>query len=378
MTMKKRAADPRGIALCFIAAGLLALAACAPVAERGEDTLRRTLIAFPGPPDEPRFYYERTIRSDADVVAEKEQDSLIRRLTGEARGAVGMAKPYGVAARRGRLYVTDPAASTVHVFDIPQRRYFRLGEDGEAFLAKPIGIDVDAEGNVYVADTSLKIVRVYNRDGRHLRDVGVKGDFDRPTGVAVDPAGERLLVVDIGGIDSANHRVRVFDAAAGRHLFDIGSRGSGDGQFNLPRDVAVGKDRRIYVVDGGNFRVSVFDWDGNYQKSWGKAGRSVGDFARPKELATDSEGRVYVVDAAFGNFQIFTPEGETLLFIGNRGDADTPATYILPSGIAVDEDGRIFLVDQWFSKVDVFRPAELPADRGFFSARPASPPPPAK
>lgn len=352
-----------GRIVALILAGLLTACAGGPVKTEKADA---PLLAYPEPPDEARFYYERTIYSDGDVVPETQRETLTRMLTGEAGGSTRMIKPYAVAAHRGRLYVSDTAARIVHVFDAPNRRYSTIGDGAEGFLTKPLGLDLDAAGNLYVADITQQLIRVYDRDGKFLRNIGRKGDFDRPTGIAVDPLGERLFVVDIGGVQSENHRVRVFDAKSGDHLFDIGERGAAEGKFNLPRDVAIGTDRRLYVTDGGNFRVQVFDWNGKFIKTWGKVGKQFGDFARPKEIATDPSGNVYVVDAAFGNFQIFSPEGEILLFIGNRRDTDGPASYMLPSGIAVDEDGRVFVVDQWFRKVDVFRPAALAKDAGYF------------
>jgi sugar lactone lactonase YvrE len=90
---------------------------------------------------------------------------------------------------------------------------------------------------------------------------------------------------------------------------------------------------------------------------------------RPKEIAADREGNVYVVDAAFGNFQIFNPEGELLLFVGDRSERDGPAKYMLPSGIAVDEDGRVYMVDQWFRKIDIYRPVALKAGAGYLARR---------
>ena len=156
--------------------------------------------------------------------------------------------------------------------------------------------------------------------------------------------------------------VRVFDGD-GKHKMDIGQRGTGPGEFNLPRDLAIGKDGKLYVVDGGNFRVVVFDRNGKYLNAFGSVGRQLGQFSRPKEIATDPQGNVYVVDAAFGNFQIFNEDGELLLFVGTRDERDGPARYMLPSGITVDEDGRVYMVDQWFRKIDVFRPYAQKADR---------------
>jgi DNA-binding beta-propeller fold protein YncE len=326
-------------------------------------------LLFPAPPDEPRFVYERTFFSSADVVADDKDDAFRRMVTGARRGGHFMNKPYSVAAHRGRIFVSDTVDRVVKVFDVPEGKYFTIGETDPGMLAKPLGIDVDRAGRLYVADASQKMIFIYSRDGKFLRKIGGKELFDRISSVTVDPSGLRLYVVDIGGVRSENHRIRVFDTSNGRHLMDIGKRGNGPGEFNLPRDMAIGLEGRLYVVDGGNFRVQVFNADGTYRESFGAVGRQLGNFARPKEIATDAEGNIYVADAAFGNFQIFTPEGELLMFIGSRSEQGGPAKYILPSGIAVDEDGRVYFVDQWFAKIDVFRPYSLAEDQGFLVPR---------
>lgn len=360
--------------LAFGAAALLALAAgCAQISDGGDQAPRDAgPLVFPGPPDEPRFVFERSIRSSADVEMESQDDSFRRFVTGAGRSGYFMTKPYAVAAHKGRIFVTDTADRVVKVFDVPEGKFFVIGEADPGQLVKPLGLDVDRAGRLYVADATQKMILIYNRDGKFLRKIGGTELFDRISSVTVDPSGRRIYVVDIGGVRSENHRVRVFETATGQHVMDIGKRGTGPGEFNLPRDMAIGKDGRLYVVDGGNFRVQIFNEDGTYHGSFGSVGRQLGNFARPKEIATDSEGNVYVADAAFGNFQVFTADGDLLMFIGNRNERGGPAEYILPSGIAIDEDGRIFFIDQWFSKLDIYRPYSLPADQGFLVHRPST------
>jgi DNA-binding beta-propeller fold protein YncE len=352
-----------GLAAAFLLAMLQA--ACMQLPAPAPPAPARVLV-FPPPPDEARFVYERTIRSSADVLAPEPGSELRRLVTGEQAGGEGLSKPYAVAVHRGRVFVSDTVARYVRVFDVPQGRHSKIGEDeGEGQLMKPIGLDVDAAGNLYVADISAKAILVYAPDGRFLRRIGGAKWFMRLASVTVDPGGSRVYAVDLGGVSSEQHQVREFDAVSGAHLMDIGKRGSGPGEFNLPRDIAIGKDGRLYVVDGGNFRIVVFDREGRYLQSFGSIGKQYGQFARPKEVAIDRDGNVYVVDTAFGNFQVFNAEGELLMFIGERSERDAPARYMLPTGIAVDEDGRVYVVDQWFRKIDIFRPAALAAGRGF-------------
>lgn len=348
--------------LCAVVgmAGLLLLAGCAE-APKAPPAKELELPVFPPPPDAARIYWERTLHSSADVVAEDKDASLRRMVTGEVRTGQGLDKPYGVAARNGRIYVGDTVARNVVVFDLNAKKFTRIGVDDPGALRMPFGMELDTAGNLYVVDGTLKRVHVYDANGKFLRMLGHDMKWSRPVGLAIDNERKRLYVVDAGGVDSQEHKVRVLDLGTGKLLSEIGKRGEGPGEFNLPRDAVVGKDGQLYVVDAGNFRVQVFDRDGKYVKTIGGIGRQSGQFSRPKEIAVDAQGNIYVVDTGFGNFQIFNPDGQLLLPVGSRGSVNAPARFMLPSGVAVDSDGRIYMVDQFFRKVDVFRPAELPA-----------------
>jgi len=323
---------------------------------------------YPEPPDDPRFFFERTITSSADVETFSEMDKLRMSLTGEKRTGEGMAKPYGVAVHHGRVFVGDTVRQMVMVFDIPKKKFFMIGreeEDGVGKLHRPMGLEVDDAGNLYVLDANAKHIVIYDRNGKFLRNVGNPNDISRPAGLGVTGDGTRLYAVDIGGSSTDNHRVLVYDALSGERLPDIGKRGKENGEFNLPRDAVVAPDGSLYVVDGGNFRVQKFSGDGKFISTWGSIGRQRGQFSRPKEAAVDNEGNIYVVDAAFGNIQIFNSEGALLMSIGERANIGGPGRYSLPSGVAVDDDGRLYVVDQFFRKVDVYRPATIEEKEGY-------------
>ena len=361
-----------------VCAVLLGLAGCAQAPKSVSKKTEEQLLVFPLPPDDPRFVYERTIRGSRDVDTALPDNSLEELLTGRSTTATNVLfrKPYGVAVHQGRIFVSEPSTRIVKVFDVPGDNYFTIGEEEPGRLAMPIGLDVDGAGNLYVADVSAKAIMVYNRDGNFLRKLagGKLGEpdiFIRLGSVTVDKKGERIYAVDAGGTRAApeNHRVRVFDAKTGDHLFDIGKRGSAPGEFNIAKDAVLDKDNNLYVVDGGNFRVQVFDTQGKFLREFGKLGQQFGDFSRPKEISIDPAGNVYVIDAGFQNFQIFTPDGKLLMAIGSGAGADRPAQYKLLSGVAVDEDGRVYVVDQQYKKVDIFRPASLGPQDGYLGRK---------
>jgi len=353
-------------AFLVAAAALLFTGGC--VAPENKPAEPAPEIVFPPPPDEARFVFERTLFGTANLTEEDATLRLRRLVTGEQVSGRGFAKPFDVVACKGYVYVSDSVDRSVFAFDIPRRRFFEIGIDEPGTLSQPLGLNTDAQCNLYVADVTARKVMVYDRDGKFLRAIGNPEQFNRLSHVAVTPDGTRLFAVDTGGVDNDDHRVRVFDAVSGEHLSDIGRRGKEPGQFNLPRDAEIGADGLLYVIDGANFRVQVFRQDGTLVRTFGEVGRQTGQFSRPKGIALDSEGRVYVSDAAFGNYQIFTPEGQLLLFVGSRGARPEPATYMLPAGIDVDEDGRVLMVDQFFRKVDIYRPAKLAPDAGYLGA----------
>lgn len=263
-------------------------------------------------------------------------------------------KPGGVAARNGRVFVVDTVGRSVVTFDIPRRRLFRFGYRQPNNLHHPTDVAVDQQGKVYVTDSKLKRVLVFDQLGLYITAIGHPGDFERPVGVAVSPDGQRIYVVDRGTVEGEQHQVVVFDAA-GTRLKVIGSRGSAPGLFNGPVAAAVGKDGVLHVLDSGNFRVQMFTPDGEFVRAFGGVGNGFGQFARPRGIAVDGEGNIFVTDAGFGNFQIFDSSGQLLLAVGKLARVDGRGRYALPAGIAVDETDRVYVADQYFRKVEVFK-----------------------
>lgn len=313
-------------------------------------------LIWPQPPDQPRFAYETVLRSPADIFVASGNTQIRERLTGEAAVSSEPVfdKPAAIVARNGRIYVADTGTRTIIVFDVPRRKLFRFGTRPPGNLLKPAGLALDGNMNVYVADASRRKVLVYDSLGLFQRAVGGPEDLERPTGVAVSRDGERIYAIDRSDNESNNHRMVVYDKE-GKKLQVIGSRGNGEGQFNVPLQGAVAADGTLYVLDSGNFRVQAFDRDGKFLRAFGGPGNGLGNFARPRGIAVDDEGNIYVSDASFNNFQVFNPNGELLLAIGKGGEESNPGRYGLLNGIAVDETGRVYVVDQLFGKVEVIR-----------------------
>jgi len=341
---------------------IITVSSCAPVDTKSEPL---PALYFPAPPDEPRFVYERSVRGSADLLVDDDASRMRRLLTGERTTTMAFSKPFDVTACRGTMYVSDTVSRSVFAFNASDNKFFIIGDRDPGLLSKPLGLAIDAKCRLYVADASRGAIEIYEQDGSYVNSIGGARYFDRLSHLAVNPEGSLLFAVDTGGVDSENHHVRVFDLESGNHLYDIGTRGSEPGQFNLPRDIALANDGSIHVVDGGNFRVQVFDQKGEFLREFGSNGRQLGQFARPKGIGLDSENNSYISDASHGNFQIFDPQNTLLLFVGSRSEQNDRAKYMLPAGLHVDEDGRVYMVDQYFKKVDIYRPAGMEENQGY-------------
>ncbi len=322
---------------------------------------------WPVPPELPRYRYEATLRNAGSVADEAGTAAARRLLTGEDERGRSFGKPFAVAAAQGRVYVTDTEGRRVFVFDLPRRRSFSFGLRLQGQLKKPSGIALDGAGRVYVVDTTARRLVVYDPLGLYLSEIDGSADWQRPTAVAVNPAGDRIFVVDTAGVESDRHRVLVY-GAEGRLLHTLGGRGSGPGEFNLPADAAVGADGSLWVLDAGNFRVQAFDAQGRFLRQFGSVGNGLGQFARPRGLAVAADGRIYVADALLCNVQVFQPDGQLLLALGSRAARDEPGRYLLPARLACDETGRLYVVDQYLHKIEVLQPLSEAEGRSLLAA----------
>ena len=340
--------------LLVVVLSLAILVGCA-----SEPVKEQEIIYWPKSPETPRYVYEGSLRSSATLMEKDTAGQLRGMVTGENKtDDLSFSKPYDVAARDGKIVVTDSVYRIAIMFDVPRRKVYAFGHRGDGkgkgALNKPIGVGMDGKQWTYVADVSAQDIKVFDPLGMFIKSIGSKEDFQRPIDVAANEKGDRIYVLDAGGINSEWHRLIVFDGE-GNKLNEVGRRGSNEGEFNLPNQLTVASDGTVYVLDAGNFRVQAFSPEGEFLRAWGKVGRNLGNLARPRGIASDSQGNVYVTDGAFRNFQVFSGDGKLLLFIGEPGLEDKPGQFVLPAGIAVDETDRVYVVDQVHHKVDVIR-----------------------
>ncbi|MCE9594198.1 MAG: NHL repeat-containing protein [Planctomycetes bacterium] len=207
-------------------------------------------------------------------------------------------------------------------------------------LVEPSGITQTLDGRLCVSDSGSHCVTFGG--GLCLGGRGTApGEFNTPRGICI--AGEKLYVAD-----SRNDRVQVLDLD-GKPLFVIGSRGTSEGHFLAPLDVAVDAEENVYVADSDNHRVQKFDSHGAFLKTWGDFGSYPGQFASPTSLDVVGE-RVYVVDRENHRVQVFDREGAWLYEMGVHAllPREGQGKIHYPDAVAVSADGTRMLVCEGF------------------------------
>lgn len=130
-----------------------------------------------------------------------------------------------------------------------------------------------------------------------------------------------------------------------------GDRGSGPGQFHDPTGIAVANGE-VFVADSRNGRIQVFDFEGNFRRSFGRPGTQLGELGRPMNL-TIRGNELYVPEFFNDRIQVFALDGTPKRIIGRAGKG--PGEFNAPGGMSVAENGDLFAADFYNHRVQHLR-----------------------
>ncbi|MBN2506889.1 MAG: immunoglobulin domain-containing protein [Verrucomicrobia bacterium] len=291
--------------------------------------------------------------------------------------------PRGLAVdTQGHLYVADHVNQTIRkitpdgwVTTLAGRTGLTGSTDAAGSAARfcyPMAVEVDAGGNVFVADLWTHTIRRISPAGEVITVAGqpwqwgavdgpaLEARFWNPFDVAVAPDGALYVV------EEPNHAVRkiapngIVTTLAG----EPGVPGFSDGQghlahFNQPRGIALDREGNLFVTDAANHTVRRISPDGQVTTLAGQAGMSgsadglgaAARFAVPWGIAVDSSGFLVVADHANHTLRRIAPNGNVTTWAGQAGvtgstdGSNTVARFYYPVGLAVDASGSVYVTE---------------------------------
>lgn len=290
---------------------------------------------------------------------------------GPARSA-SFSDPFGVAVdRRGAVFVSDGdegnrirrITTDGNVETIAgSTEGFADADAHHAQFNTPSGIAIDRKGNIIIADTSNNRIRKIAADGKvtTLAGSGLAGhrdgapgeaEFDGPIGIAIDKQGSVLVA------DAYNDRIRkisgdgMVTTIAGLDAPGFNDGNSSTAAFNTPSGITVDSLDNIFVADTGNSVVRKITPQGEVSTiiltSRGEAQNIPPHLRHPVGIVVTHDGFLFVSDA--GRVIRIAPDGEAETYAGGAsGFADgigTQSRFSRLAGLAIDKGGNLFVAD---------------------------------
>ncbi len=274
------------------------------------------------------------------------------------------------------------------------RTFPRAGPGLSAPLDKLWCATGDAAGNVYVCDSANHIVVKYSPldgtatvvAGNGIRQGSFSGDggpaaaasLNQPMGLAVDAAGNLYIA------DALNRRIRKVEGRTGIITSVAGTGGccfSGDGgpataaRLDFPIGAAVTSSGILYFADCSQNRLRKVDLQGIITTVAGTGVRATtGDGGQaasaalncPSGVALDSAGNLYISESGGNRIRKIRPDGVIITVAGNgqsgySGDGvqATNTSLSTPEGVAVDLNGNIFIPDRGNGRIRKVAPSGI-------------------
>ena len=263
------------------------------------------------------------------------------------------------------LYAVDRDGSRIQAFDKDGQFLFKFGKDGtgDGQMHVPYGIDIDKEGNVWLADRANDRVQEFDSKGNFILKFGntdgvpssEPGKFDNPRHVAVSKDLKYVYVAD-----SKNNRIQQFETK-GNLIKSIGQLGTKAGDFNLPTTIEIDSKGNFFVNERGNERIQKFDSNWKPVLMWGSKGSGDNQFCHIEHIALDKYDNVYVTDPQSDpgcsqqpRVLKFDSEGKFITKWGSFGKGN--GQFQDPEHLAVDSEGNVYVSDRKRDDIQKFAP----------------------
>ena len=200
------------------------------------------------------------------------------------------------------------------------------------------GVTFHDQEHILVSDRDNNNIKIFTLQGRHVRTIDRGSTTFEPRGITVSLDGHIYVC------DGANPCVCVFDVN-GNFLFSFGSHGSGDECFDYPRDLCFASDGFLYITDRNNSRICVYDKDGKFIRKFTTT-------CKPTCIDATDCGHLTISSWKSNKVMIYTTGGDLVHVFGEHGGES--GQFVHPDGVSVDSDGLIYIADYGNHRIQVF------------------------
>ena len=234
-------------------------------------------------------------------------------------------------------------------------------DEGSPLFQRPNGMALAEAGSLFIADTWNFRIQELSAAGETENQWGTAFEFgeNAPPEPFDGFWGPRDLALDSDGnvyvADTGNKRIRVYDRE-GNHLYDVGSSGNTPGKLQEPGSIAIDREREeLYISEWWNQRVSVFSLAGEFQRS----------FEYPIKKKRDSVAAQIAVDSQRGLVYLNIPLENRILVTDRLGNCligfgpnflDPSLQFGNITDLALDERGNLLVADAAKNQVIRFPP----------------------
>lgn len=224
----------------------------------------------------------------------------------------------------------------------------------ENLFARAHGLTLDADDNMWVTDVVNHVVMKLDKDANILMSLGTKGEagewdaalnshkFHEPADVAFDSAGN----IYVGqGHTRGVPKVLKFNSS-GEFITQWGSFGTGPGEFAVAHSLEIDTNDNIYVADRENFRVQIFDVEGNYLSEWNFNAMACAIFLH-------DNGFMYMTTGFDGEIAKVDLEGNIIGSLGKPGIEN--GQFGEGHFLSVDGNENIYIADVINRRVQLYR-----------------------
>ncbi len=156
--------------------------------------------------------------------------------------------------------------------------------------------------------------------------------------------------------DAAHAYVQVFDKTTGAYLGRFGGKGDEDEHLDKPEGIAVDNDGNIFIADYNTGYVKKYDKDHNWIMTFSDYGDAPGENIK-SEFMDIYEGRLYMPEAGNHRVNVFDLDGNFIALFGDGGNTGPDSDEGLlnnPEAAKVNSEGKVYVSDLKNDRVQVF------------------------